>query len=311
MNHTVRFNNSRTLEGKYIVITGATSGIGRAAAKALVLKGAKLGIVARSRSKAAELSAELGKMTNGEAQVDCFIADMSSQQDIRRAAAEILNRVPRIDRLINNAGTMFVKKKLSEDGLEMTWAVNHLGPFLLTSLLLDRLIASGDARIITTSSHGHKMARRGIDFNDMNGDRLYSGPKALLGGANLRYGQSKLANILFTAELARRLKGTGVTAHCFDPGLVATNFNQDNGGLARLTMACMKPFSRTPEQGAQTLVWLAESSELLLKSGGYYADMKLQTPSDAARDEAGASRLWQVSEEQTGLLAGPGLRRIQ
>lgn len=311
MNNTVRFNNSRTLEGKYIVITGATSGIGYAAAKALVLKGAKLGIVARNRSKAAELSAELDKMTNGEAQVDCFIADMSSQRDIRRAAAEILDRVPRIDRLINNAGTMFVKKKLSEDGLEMTWAVNHLGPFLLTSLLLDRLIASGDARIITTSSHGHKMARRGIDFNDMNGDRLYSGPKALLGGANLRYGQSKLANILFTAELARRLKGKGVTAHCFDPGLVATNFNQDNGGLARLTMACMKPFSRTPEQGAQTLVWLAESSELLLKSGGYYADMKLQTPSDAARDEAGASRLWQVSEEQTGLLAGPGLRRIQ
>ncbi|WP_433619891.1 SDR family oxidoreductase [Paenibacillus cellulositrophicus] len=311
MNNTVRFNNSRTFEGKYIVITGATSGIGYAAAKALVLRGAKLGIVARSRGKAAELSAELGKMTNGEAQIDCFIADMSSQQDIRRAAAEILNRVPRIDRLINNAGTMFVKKKLSEDGLEMTWAVNHLGPFLLTSLLLDRLKASGDARIITTSSHGHKMAKRGIDFTDMNGDRLYSGPKALLGGANLRYGQSKLANILFTAELARRLKGTGVTAHCFDPGLVATNFNQDNGGLARLTMACMKPFSRTPEQGAQTLVWLAESPELLLKSGGYYADMKLQTPSDAARDEAGASRLWQVSEEQTGLLAGPGLRRIQ
>lgn len=248
MNNTVRFNNSRTLEGKYIVITGATSGIGYAAAKALVLRGAKLGIVARSRSKAAELSAELGKMTNGEAQVDCFIADMSSQQDIR-AAAEILNRVPRIDRLINNAGTMFVKKKLSEDGLEMTWAVNHLGPFLLTSLLLDRLIASGDARIITTSSHGHKMARRGIDFNDMNGDRLYSGLKALLGGANLRYGQSKLANILFTAELARRLNGTGVTAHCFDPGLVATNFNQDNGGLARLTMACMKPFPERLNKG--------------------------------------------------------------
>lgn len=305
MEKSLKAISNWSIAGKYVLITGATSGIGLAAAKALALHGAKLGIIARNGAKADEIAAELNALNSGKAKVDIFLADMASQQSVRKAAADILNRCPRIDVLINNAGAMFVSKKLTEEGLEMTWAVNHLAPFLLTNLLLSRLKENANARIITTSSHGHKMAKNGIDFDDLNGDRLYSGAKALLGGANLRYGQSKLANILFTAELARQLEGTGVTAHSFDPGLVATNFNQRNGALAKLTMACMKPFSRTPEQGAETLVWLAESPEVTGQNGCYYADKELRTPSEAARDLKSAKRLWAVSEEQTHSLMIP------
>ncbi|GIP40674.1 hypothetical protein J31TS4_39540 [Paenibacillus sp. J31TS4] len=226
----IKKTNDQTLRGKYAVITGATSGIGLAAAQELAARGANLGIVARNAAKAREVAVKLQSSSGNSITVDVFIADMSSQRSIRRAANEILAKCPRIDILINNAGAMFLDHKLTEDGLEMTWAVNHIAPFLLTNLLLDRLMMSEHARVITTSSHGHKMAAQGIHFDDLSGRRYFGLLGKMKGGPNFRYGETKLANVLFTAELAQRLKGTNVSAYCFDPGLVATNFNQDNGG---------------------------------------------------------------------------------
>ncbi|MED3562045.1 SDR family oxidoreductase [Bacillus xiapuensis] len=287
------------LQGKYVIITGATSGIGLAAAKELAARGAKLGIVARNEAKAKEIVALIKGAGDESVDVDLFIADMSSQSSIRQVAAEILAKCPKVDILVNNAGALFESHQITEDGVEMTWALNHLGPFLLTNLLLHRLKESAPARIITTASHGHKMAKKGIDFEDLRAEKLYRPLKKLMGGPTLRYGQTKLANILFTAELGKQLEGTGVTSYCFDPGLVDTNFNQNNGRLARITMSVMSLFSRTPEKGAETLVWLAESNEVSQHNGQYYADKSVKTPSDAARNTKAATRLWKISEEQT------------
>ncbi|UYX51343.1 SDR family NAD(P)-dependent oxidoreductase [Bacillus thuringiensis] len=288
-----------TLRDKYIVITGATSGIGLAAAKVFAERGAKLGIIARNEVKANDVMTQLENLTNGNVTVDLFLADMASQQSIRRVATDILERCPRIDILVNNAGALFQTRQITEDGLEMTWAVNHLGPFLLTNLLLERLKESAPACVITTASHGHKMAKKGIDFGDLDAEQLYRGVKKFMGGPTMRYAQTKLANILFTFELAQRLEGTGVSAYSFDPGLVNTNFNQDNGLVARLTMAAMKPFSRTPEEGAETLIWLAENG-FIDHSGCYYADKQVGKTSEAALDKDVAKRLWDISEKQTG-----------
>ncbi len=288
------------LRDKYILITGATSGIGLAAAKAFAERGAKLGIIARNEAKADDAMTQIKDVTNGNVVVDLFLADMASQQSIRRIATDILERCPRIDILVNNAGALFQTRKITEDGLEMTWAVNHLGPFLLTNLLLERLKESAPARVITTASHGHKIAKKGIDFGDLDAEQLYRGVKKFMGGPTMRYAQTKLANILFTSELAQRLEGTGVSAYSFDPGLVNTNFNQDNGLVARLTMAAMKPFSRTPEEGAETLIWLAESNGFIDHSGCYYADKQVGKTSEAALDKDVAKRLWDISEKQTG-----------
>ncbi|OIK09322.1 short-chain dehydrogenase [Bacillus sp. MUM 116] len=287
------------LQGKYVIITGATSGIGFAAAKELAARGAKLGIVARNEAKAKEIVALIKGAGDESVDVDLFIADMSSQSSIRQVAAEILAKCPKVDILVNNAGALFESHQITEDGVEMTWALNHLGPFLLTNLLLHRLKESAPARIITTASHGHKMAKKGIDFEDLRAEKLYRRLKKLMGGPTLRYGQTKLANILFTAELGKQLDGTGVTSYCFDPGLVDTNFNQNNGRLARMTMSVMRLFSRIPEKGAETLVWLAESNEVSQHNGQYYADKSVKTPSDAARNTKAATRLWKISEEQT------------
>ncbi|MFF2447820.1 SDR family oxidoreductase [Neobacillus sp. NPDC058068] len=289
------------LSGKYVIITGATSGIGLAAVKEIAARRANIGIVARNEAKANEIAKQIKESSGGSRKVDVFLADMGSQQSIRRVAAEILERCSRIDVLVNNAGALFENHQLTDDGLEMTWAVNHVGPFLLTMLLLNRLKESAPARIITTASHGHKMAKKGIDFNDMGAEQLYRPLKKLMGGPTLRYGQSKLANILFTAELGKRLEGTGVTSYCFDPGLVATNFNQNNSRLAKATMAVMKLFSRSPEKGAETLIWLAETDEISNQTGQYYADKKVEFPSEPARDLKAANLLWKVSKQQTQL----------
>ncbi len=293
---TTNFNWS--VKGKYVLITGATSGIGLAAAKELAARGANLGILARNKAKANHTVSQIQAYVGGSAQIDVFLADMSSQQSIRQVVDEILSKCPRIDVLINNAGALFETRQLTGDGMEMTWAVNHLGPFLLTTLLLERLKESESARIITTASHGHKMAKKGLEFDDISAERLYRKMKKLMGGPTLRYAQTKLANILFTAELGRRLDGTGITAHCYDPGLVATNFNQNNGLMARMTMAVMKLFSRTAEKGAETLVWLADSSSITGPNGSYYVDKQLKNPSEAAQDLNTAKQLWKISEEQ-------------
>lgn len=294
-------NKKWTVAGKYVVITGATSGIGLAAAKELASRGANLGIVARSEAKAKDLADEIHAITKGRTTVDIFIADMASLQSVREAASEILAKCPRIDVLVNNAGALFDKHQMTVDGFEMTWAVNHLAPFLLTTLLIDRLKESGPARIVTTASHGHKMAKKGINFDDLKAIGLYSFPQRFMGGSTFRYAETKLANIMFTAELARRLAGTGVTAHCFDPGLVATNFNQNNGMMARMTMAMMKRFSRNPEKGAETLVWLADTDEINGHNGCYYTDMAVTVPAQPAQNQEDAKRLWEVSREQLHL----------
>lgn len=291
-------NSTWSVKDKYVLITGATSGIGLAAVKELASRGANIGIIARNQGKANKVANELKQSLGHKKNIDVFLADMASQQSIRKAAAEILTKCPKIDILINNAGALFEKRQLTEDGIEMTWAVNYLAPFLLTSLLIERMKENEHARIITTASHGHKMAKTGINFDDLSAENLYKSPKKFFGGPTLRYAETKLANILFTLELAKKLKGTNVSSYCFDPGLVATNFNQNNGWLARSTMAVMKIFSRTPEKGAETLVWLADSDEVTDHSGLYYADMEVATPSVQAQNIDSAKKLWKISEDQ-------------
>jgi NAD(P)-dependent dehydrogenase (short-subunit alcohol dehydrogenase family) len=193
-----------------------------------------------------------------------------------------------LDVLINNAGGMYARHQVTEDGIELTWAVNHLAPFLLTTMLLDRLKASTPTRIITTSWEAHQGAD--IPFNDLNAEKSY--------GGFARYKQTKLANILFTSELARRLNGSGVTAHCFHPGLVASGFNHNNGLLMNLAMTMLWPVSRSVEKGAETLVWLATSPDVDRTNGGYYVDMEWVAPSPQAQNMQSAQRLWEVSESQ-------------
>lgn len=215
---------------------------------------------------------------------------------MRRAAAEILAQHSRLDVLVNNAGVFLTTRKITEDGIERTWAVNHLAPFLLTNLLLDRLKQNAQARVVTTASDAHVGAH--IPFDDLDGTGAYA-KRSVAGPGFIRYGQTKLANVLFTAELARRLSGTGVTANCFHPGLVATGITRDLRGVARITMRVMDAFSRRPRQGAETLVWLAESLEVVGVSGGYFVDRRREVPSPAAQDIEVARRLWDVSEAQT------------
>jgi NAD(P)-dependent dehydrogenase (short-subunit alcohol dehydrogenase family) len=273
---------------KRVLITGATRGIGLAAAQALARRGAKLAIVARDDARGAEAVASIEG--EGGSTVDLLHADLLSQASIRALSDEILERYPRIDVLINNAGAIFVQRELTVDGIERTWALNHLASFLLTTLLLDRLKASAPSRIITTASDAHK--GKLIPFDDLNAERSWRGR------GFTRYGESKLANIMFTRELARRLDGTGVTTYCFHPGVVATGFNRNNGAMMTAAMMMIAPFVRSPRKAAQTLVWLADSPDVSKQSGGYYEDRAVAVSSRQAQDPALAKRLWDVSEEQ-------------
>ena len=273
-----------------MLITGATSGIGLAAAVELARRGAQLVVIARSETKANEAVRRIRAAAGEGAVVDTLLADLAPQASIRQVAATVLAQYPTIQVLVNNAGAVYGTRRLSPDGIELTWAVNHLAPFLLTMLLLDRLKASAPARVVTTSSAAHQGAR--IPFDDMSAERSWGG------SGFRRYGETKLANILFTLELARRLEGTGVTANCFHPGFVATDFNRDNGPLMRVGMALSRPFARSARKGAETLVWLVDSEAAGNVSGGYFFDMRPVTPSPAAMDREAAFRLWEASEAQ-------------
>ena len=276
-----------SVAGKRVVITGATGGIGLAAARQLAQLDAQLTIVGRSHDRAQHAAQAIGRP------VDILLADFASQRSVRQLAEQLLSRYQEIHVLVNNAGAIYATRQLSEDGIELTWAVNHLAPFLLTTLLIERLKESAPARIITTASGAHYRAH--IPFDDLQGERSYT----TMGFG--RYGETKLANILFTRELARRLHGTGVTANCFHPGFVGTGFNHNNGWLMSVGMRIGRLFARSPERGAETLVWLADSPDVSQTSGAYFMDKRERRPSHAARDDDAARRLWAVSEQQVAL----------
>ena len=276
------------LRGRQVLITGATNGIGLAAAEAIAARGADVAIVGRAESRIKAAQSLVRAKAAAGATVSTHLADLSSQAAVRKLAADILARYGKLDVLINNAGAMYTTRQVSADGIELTWAVNHLAPFLLTKLLLDRLKASAPSRIITTASDAHLGAT--IPFDDLNAERSYRG----FG----RYKETKLANILFTSELARRLEGSNVTAHSFHPGLVASGFNRNNGLLMDMAMLLLRPVSRNVEKGSETLVWLATSPDVANTNGRYYVDMHSRLPSPAAQDSATARRLWDISEAQ-------------
>jgi NAD(P)-dependent dehydrogenase (short-subunit alcohol dehydrogenase family) len=285
------------MKNKVCVITGGTDGIGKAAALGLAIQGARLLVHGRDPDKGARAVAEL-KARSGNSAVEFLQADFSSLAEVRRLAAEVKERAPRVDVLVNNAGSIFVKRALSKDGYEATFAVNHLAPFLLTQLLLDTLQSGAPARIVTTASRAHRNAK--IVFDDLQMTRRYSAMGA--------YGVSKLANILFTRALAKRLQGTAVTATCMHPGLVRTNFGRNNesgvSALVKGIIGLVMRFARTPEKGAETLVYLAASPQVEGASGGYYVDCKAVAPAAAGRDDGVAERLWRVSEQLVGIARG-------
>jgi NAD(P)-dependent dehydrogenase (short-subunit alcohol dehydrogenase family) len=275
------------MNGKICLVTGATNGIGKAAAQALAQMGATVVIVGRDAQKTARVTEEI-KSTSGNQNVDFLLADLSSQQEVRRLAEEFKSKYSHLNVLLNNAGGTFATRQLSVDGMEMTFALNHLAYFLLTNLLLETMKASAPARIVNVSSDAHSGGK--IDFNNLQGEQSYSsfGP----------YGNSKLANILFTTELARRLEGTGVTVNALHPGLTSTGFGKNNPGFIMKIMGAIIPLiARPPEKGAETSIYLATSPEVQSITGKYFVDCKVTQPAPQASDKTVAKRLWDVSTE--------------
>ena len=244
------------MKGKTIVATGATSGIGEAAVLALAGLGARIVFVARDEARAQATMRKLEAKAPGLSH-RIYLADLSSMAETRKVGAEIAAGEPRIDVLINNAGALFSDRLVTPEGLELTFALNHMAYFVLTEALREKLVASAPARIVSTSSTAHQGAR--LDFDDLQSVNGYGGLKV--------YGRSKLANILFTRELARRLAGTGVTANCLHPGVVATRFGESSGGFAGLLIPFLRPFFISAEKGADTIVYLASSPEVAKRQG--------------------------------------------
>jgi NAD(P)-dependent dehydrogenase (short-subunit alcohol dehydrogenase family) len=278
------------MKDKICVITGGTDGIGLAAAYGLAVQGARLLIHGRDPQKGSRAVAEL-KARSGNQHIEFLRCDFGSLAEVRGLAREVMQRAPRIDVLVNNAGCMIGKRRLSQDGYELTFAVNHLAPFLLTHLLLDALKGERPARIVTTSSGAHRGGR--LDFDDLQNPRKYSAMGA--------YGNSKLANILFTRALAKRLEGSTVTATCLHPGFVRTSFARDLPPVGKILFPLLSLVARSPRKGAETLVYLASSPEVQGASGGYYFDCKLAATTPAARDDEVAGRLWRLSEKLVGI----------
>ena len=275
--------------GKVALVTGGTSGIGKATATALAAMGADVVVVGRNRERGERAAAEIRAQTGGR--VDLALADLSSRAEVRALAEEFRRRYDRLDVLVNNAGLVQSERTETVDGLETTFAINHLAPFLLTNLLQDMLEESAPSRVVTVSSEAERWGN--IDFDDLQSRKKYRGFPV--------YGMTKLANILFTYELAERLKGTGVTATCMHPGAVNTRFGTDNSGPFTILFRAFKPFMRTPEQGADTLIWLASSPDVKGVSGRYYSDRKPIEPKKIASDPGARRRLWVESERLTGL----------
>jgi NAD(P)-dependent dehydrogenase (short-subunit alcohol dehydrogenase family) len=270
------------------VVTGATSGIGMAAATALARLGATVVMVGRDRSRTEAAAAQVAAVSASPPRAE--IADLASLDQVRGLAGRLAG-LDRIDVLINNAGVVLGERRVTPDGLEHVFAVNHLAPFLLTNLLLPKLTASAPARVVTVASGAHSAAR--LDLGDPNLEHGWESWRS--------YANSKLANILFTRELARRLDGTGVTASCAHPGVVRTGFGRESRPLLRLGMTIARPFMLSPERGADTIVYLASSPEVAGQTGGYYVKRQRCEPSAAARDDTAARELWELSGKMTGL----------
>jgi NAD(P)-dependent dehydrogenase (short-subunit alcohol dehydrogenase family) len=282
--------NVADMTGKTVVITGANSGIGLETAVALARAGAKTVITARDRTRGETAVTDI-RARSGRDDVDLVLFDLGSIASVRQGAADILARCDRIDVLVNNAGLVLSDRRETADGFEATFGVNHLGPFVLTELLLERIKDSAPARIVNVASTAHKGARKGLDFDDLQSTHGYGGMQV--------YSKSKLANIYFTTELARRLEGTGVTVNCLHPGTVVTGFGRDGdaSGLFAFGLEVIKPFILSAEQGARTSVYLASSPEVAGVTGQYFVKCKARKPSAAARDDEAAARLWKTSEE--------------
>lgn len=278
------------LRGKHCMITGASSGLGRVTALQLAGMGAALTLVCRNRARGEKVVGEIQQQT-GSRTVNLILADLSVQEAIRELAREFLARGEPLHILVNNAGLFNLKRELTADGREMVFAVNHLSYFMLTLLLLDRIKQSAPARIVTVASAAHLWGT--IDFDDLEGARRYRSRQS--------YGQSKLANILFTYELARRLQGTGVTVNCAHPGAVATGLGANNGILAKLLMPVIGLFMRNAQQGAETQIYLACSPEVEGISGKYFVDCKPAKSTPESHNVEVAHRLWEVSAKMTGV----------
>jgi NAD(P)-dependent dehydrogenase (short-subunit alcohol dehydrogenase family) len=277
------------MQGKICLVTGATAGIGRATAVGLARQGALVVITGRDAARTQETLEAIRKETRNQ-QVESLLADFSSQAEVRRLAAEFRTRHGRLDVLINNAGAVFMERGVTVDGFERTWAVNHLASFLLTLELKDLIEASAPARIVNVSSAMHN--GRTLDPDKIQEEKIYG-----ISG----YGQSKLANVLFTYALARRLKGTSVTANCLHPGVVSTSLMKPKGSLAaKVAMTLMQPFLTSPEKGAATSLYLASSPEVEGVTGKYFVKCKPKRSSPVSYDEALQERLWELSLQQTG-----------
>jgi NAD(P)-dependent dehydrogenase (short-subunit alcohol dehydrogenase family) len=279
-----------TLSGKVVLLTGGTSGIGKVAARELARREATVVVVGRDRARCEQTVAELRAETGSEC-VSFLEGDLSAQAEVRRVAAEFLDRYDRLDVLAHNAGAIFGERRLSADGIEMTFALNHLAPFLLTHLLLDVLKGTSRSRVVNVSSEAHRFGQ--IDFDDLQGVQRFNPVRA--------YAQSKLANVMFTYELARRVYDAGVTANALHPGFVASRFAGELTGVLGLFFRLSRPFALSPERGADTLIYLAGSDEVEGVTGKYFVRRRPRRTAPATYDPAVVTRLWRVSEEMTGI----------
>lgn len=280
------------MQGKVVVITGATSGIGEVAARRLAAMGARIVLVAREKTRG---EAALTRLRNGDTSVPHSIhyGDLSRVSEMKRLAVQIAAAEPRVDVLINNAGALFGSRQMTEDHLERTFAINHMAYFVLTLALRERLLAAAPARVVNTASDAHKGCE--LDFDDLQATKGFSGLKV--------YGRSKLCNILFTRELSRRWSANGVTANCLHPGFVASRFGEGSGGFLAQTVRVAKIFAISPEKGAETIVYLASSPDVAGISGEYFYKCRPATPTAQARDDAAAKRLWIESAKLAGIEA--------